>query len=64
MKKAGPVARMGERRGAYGILVKNLEEKRPLGKHKRILEDNIKMTHEEMGRRDRDWTDLAQDKDT
>jgi hypothetical protein len=55
---------MGERRGAYRILVKNVEEKRTLGRHKRIWEGNVKITHEEMGRRDRDWIDLAQDKDT
>jgi hypothetical protein len=55
---------MGERRGAYRILVKKLEGRRPLGKHKRIWEDTIKMTREEMGRRGRDWIDLAQDKDT
>ena len=44
--------------------MKNLEGKRPLGKHKLIWEGKIKMTHEEMGRRGRDWIDLAQDKDT
>jgi hypothetical protein len=44
--------------------VKKLEGKRPLGKHKRIWDDDIKMAHEEMGRRGRDWIDLAQDKDT
>ena len=64
MKWAGHVACMRERRGAYRILVKKLEGRRPLGKYKRICEDNIKMTHEEMGRRGGDWIDLAQDKDT
>jgi hypothetical protein len=64
MKWAGHVARTGERRGAYRKFKKKLEGKRPLGKHKRIWEDNIKMAHEEMGRRGRDWNDLAQDKDT
>jgi hypothetical protein len=34
---------MGDRRGADRILVGKREGKRPLGKHRRRLEDNIKM---------------------
>jgi len=40
---AGHVARMGEMRSAYSVLVKKPEGKRPLGKHRRRWEDNIKM---------------------
>jgi hypothetical protein len=54
---------MGERRGAYRILVKKTGGKEITWKTY-IWEDNIKMTHEEIGRRGRDWIDLAQDKDT
>jgi hypothetical protein len=39
---AGHVARMGENRNVYMLLVRNLEGKRPLGRsHRRV--DNIKM---------------------
>jgi hypothetical protein len=37
------VARIGERKGAYGILVRNPERKRQFGKPKLKWEDNIKM---------------------
>ena len=37
------VARMGERRGAYKVLVWRLEGKRTLGRLRRRYEDNIKM---------------------
>ena len=33
---------MGERRGAYWVLVGKPEEKRPVGSRRRRLEDNIK----------------------
>jgi hypothetical protein len=33
----------------YGVLVGKPEGKRPLGKHRRRLEDNIKMDHRGMG---------------
>ena len=46
----GGVARMGERRGVYRILVKKPEGKRPLGRHRRRWEDNIKMDLQEVGR--------------
>jgi hypothetical protein len=36
-------SRMGERRGAYRVLVGNPEERRPLGRPRRRWEDNIKM---------------------
>jgi hypothetical protein len=43
MRWAGHVARMGEGRGVYRVLVGRPEGKRPLGKPTRRWEDNIKM---------------------
>jgi len=43
MRWAGHVARMGERRGVYRVLVGKPEGKIPLGKPRRRWEDNIKM---------------------
>ena len=37
------MARMGEDRGAYRVLVGKLEEKRPLGRPRRRWVDNIRM---------------------
>jgi hypothetical protein len=38
----------GERRGVYGIFVKNPEGKRPLERHRNILERNIIMESQEV----------------
>ena len=46
---AGHVARMGEGRGVYRVLVGKPEGKRPLGRPRRRWEDNIKMDFQEMG---------------
>jgi hypothetical protein len=43
MRWAGHVARMGEKRNAYRILVEKPEGKRPLGRLRRRWVDNIKM---------------------
>jgi hypothetical protein len=43
MRWAGHVARMGERRSAYRIVVGRPEGRRPLGRPRRRWEDNIKM---------------------
>jgi hypothetical protein len=40
---AGHVARLGERRGVYRVLVGKLVGIRPLGRPRRRLEDTIKM---------------------
>jgi hypothetical protein len=40
---------MGERRGAYRVLVKKPERKPSLGRPRRRWEDNIKMDLQEMG---------------
>jgi hypothetical protein len=54
---------MGERRGAYRVLVGKPEGRTPLGRPRRRWEDNIKMDLREVGWRDVDWIDLAQDRD-
>jgi hypothetical protein len=43
MRLAGHVARMGEKRNAYKILVGMPEGKRPLGRPRRRWMNNIKM---------------------
>jgi len=49
MRWAGHVARVGERRGAYRVLVGKPEGKIPLGRSRCRLEDNIKMDLQEVG---------------
>jgi hypothetical protein len=49
LRWAGHVARMGEGRGAYGILVGKLEGRRPLRRPRHRWEDNIKMDLTEVG---------------
>ncbi|KAJ4429974.1 hypothetical protein ANN_22178 [Periplaneta americana] len=56
-------ARMGESRNAYRVLVGRPKGKRPLGRPRRRWEDNIKMDLREVGHDDRDWINLAQDRD-
>ena len=46
---AGHVARMGERRGVYRILVWKPKARRPLGRPRHRWEDNIKMDLQEVG---------------
>jgi hypothetical protein len=48
MRWAGHVARMGQRRGAYRILVGRPEGRRPLGRPRHRWEDNIKMDLQEV----------------
>jgi len=43
------MAHMGERTGAYEILVGKPEAKRPLGRSRHKLEDNTKMDLQEVG---------------
>ena len=47
----------------YRALVGKPEDKRPIGRPRRRLEDNIKMDLEEVGRGCGDWMELAQDMD-
>jgi hypothetical protein len=62
MRWARHVACVGEKRGAYRILVGRPEGRRPLGRLRRRWEDNIKMDLEEMGW-GIDGIELAQDRD-
>ncbi|KAJ4435515.1 hypothetical protein ANN_18131 [Periplaneta americana] len=61
LRWAGHVARMGESRNAYRVLVGRPEEKRPLGRPRRKWNDNIKIDLREVGYDDREWINLAQD---
>ncbi|KAJ4436661.1 hypothetical protein ANN_16792 [Periplaneta americana] len=63
LRWAGHVARMGESRNAYRVLVGRPEGKRALGRPRRRWEDNIKMDLREVGYDGRDWINLAQDRD-
>jgi hypothetical protein len=63
MRWAGQVARIGEKRGAYRILVERPEGMRPLGRPRRRWKDNIKMDLREVGWVGMDWIELAQDRD-
>ena len=60
---AGRVARMGEGRGVYRVLVGKSEGKRPLGRPRRRWEDNIKTDLQPVGRGEMDWIELAQDRE-
>jgi len=63
MRWAGHVARMGEERGVYRVLVGKLEGLRPLGRPRRRWVDNIRMDLQEVGCGYVDWIGLAQDRD-
>ena len=63
MRWAGHVARMGEERGEYRVLVGKPEGKRPLGRPRRRRVDNIRMDLQEVGCGYVDWIGLAQDRD-
>jgi len=62
MRWVGHVARMGEERGVYSVLVGNPEGKRPLGRPRRRWVD-IRMNLQEVGCGYMDWTGLAQYRD-
>jgi hypothetical protein len=53
---------MGEKMNAYRLLVGKPEGKRPLGRPRRRLVDNIRMDLGEVGRGDVDWIGLAKDR--
>ena len=48
----------------YRVLMGKPGGKRPLRKHRRRWEDNIKMDLREVGCESMDWIELAQDRDT
>ena len=54
---------MGEKRGAYRVLVGKPGGKRPQGRPRHRWEDNIKMGLLEVGCGAMDWNDLIQDRD-
>ena len=60
---AGHVARMGEERGVYRVLVGKPEGRRPLGRPRHRWVDNIRMDLQEVGSVYMDWIGLAQDRD-
>jgi hypothetical protein len=62
MRWAGHVARMGEKRNLYRLLVGKPEGKRPLGRPRHKWIDNIKMDLLEIGLNVVDWIGLAQDR--
>jgi hypothetical protein len=62
MRWAGHVARMGEKRNPYRLLVGKPEGKRPLGRPRRRWVDNIRMDLGEVGLGDVDWIGLADDR--
>jgi hypothetical protein len=62
MRWAGHVARMGEGRGVYRVLVGRPEVKRPLGRPRRRWEDNIKLDLRKMEIDWANWIRLAQDR--
>jgi hypothetical protein len=61
MRWAGHVARRGEGRGVYRVLVGRLEGKRSMGRPRRRWEDNIKLDLRERGIDGAHWIRLAQD---
>ena len=63
MRWAGHVARMGEERGTYRVLVGKPEGKRPLGRPRHRWVDNIRMDLQEVGYGSVDWIGLTQDRD-
>jgi hypothetical protein len=63
MRWAGHVARMGEDRKLYKVLVGNPKGKRPLGRPRHRWKDGIRMDLREIGLGGVDWIRLAQDRD-
>jgi hypothetical protein len=60
MRRASHVARMGEKRNAYRLLVGKSEGKSPLGRPRCKWVDIIRMDLGEVGWSDVDWIGLAQ----
>jgi hypothetical protein len=63
MRWAEHIARMEEKRNVYRLLVSKPERRRPLGRPRRRLLDNIKMDLVEVEWNDVDWVGLTQDRD-
>jgi hypothetical protein len=63
MRWAGHVARMGEGRSVYRVLVGKPKGKRPVERPRRRWEDRLKMDLREIGWGCVEWIHLAQDRD-
>jgi hypothetical protein len=63
MRWAGHVARIGEGRGVYRVLVGKPKGERPLGRPRQRWEDNININLQEVGCGGMDWIELAQARD-
>jgi len=63
MRWAGYAARMGERSGAYRVLMGKPEGKSSFGRPRHRWEDNIKIDLQEVGCGGMDWIELDQDRD-
>jgi hypothetical protein len=63
MRWARHVARLGEGRNMYKVLMGKPEGKRPLGRPRCRWEDGIKMDLREIGCGGVEWIQLAQDRD-
>ena len=63
MRWAGHVARMGEERAVYRVLVGKSEGRGPLGRPRRRWVDNIRTDLQEVGCGYMDWIGPAQDRD-
>ena len=54
---------MGDRRGAYRVLVGRPDRKRPIGRPRRRWDDNIKTDLQEVEWGGMDWITVTQDRD-
>jgi hypothetical protein len=63
MNWAGHVARMGERRGAYSILVGRIEVKSPVGRPRRMWKNNFNTDLREIGIDGANWIQMSQCRD-
>ena len=63
MRWVGHVARMGEERGVYRVLVGKPEGKKPLGRPRHRWVDNIRTGLQEVGCGYIDWIGLVQHRD-
>jgi hypothetical protein len=63
LRWTGHVARMGQERNVYKVLMEKSEGKRPLGRPRRRWEDGIRIDLREIGWESVEWIQLAQDRD-
>jgi hypothetical protein len=63
LRWAGHVARMGEERKVFKVLVGKPEGKRPLGRPMHSWDDGVRMDLRKIGLGGVDWIQLAQDRD-